>query len=106
MKLPKYLRDFLIYLTTITGKSPRTRKEYEYDLILFLRFIKAIEQDLDMKNIHKIDISDVTIDSIKELALEDLYLFMEYCEVQRGNSAASRPRRSRPCDLENQHQYA
>lgn len=93
MKLPKYLRDFLIYLTTITGKSPRTRKEYEYDLILFLRFIKAIEQDLDMKNIHKIDISDVTIDAIKELALEDLYLFMEYCEVQRGNSAASRARK-------------
>ena len=93
MKLPKFLRDFLIYLTTITGKSPRTRKEYEYDLVLFLRFIKAMEHDLDPENLHTIDISDVTIDSIKELTLEDLYLFMEYCEVQRGNSAASRARK-------------
>ncbi|WP_274306943.1 tyrosine recombinase XerC [Solibacillus daqui] len=93
MKLPKYLRDFLIYLTTITGKSPRTRKEYEYDLILFFRFIKAMEQDLDIKTIHTIDISDITIDSIKDVTLEDLYLFMEYCEMQRGNSAASRARK-------------
>ncbi|WP_341320112.1 tyrosine recombinase XerC [Solibacillus sp. FSL H8-0523] len=93
MPLPKFLRDFLIYLTTITGKSPRTRKEYEYDLVLFLRFIKAMEQDIDPANLHTIDISDVTIDSIKELALEDLYLFMEYCEIQRGNLAASRARK-------------
>lgn len=93
LKLPKYLRDFLIYLTTITGKSPRTRKEYEYDLVLFLRFIKAIETEIPISDIHTIDISDITMDQIKELTLEDLYLFMEYCEVKRGNSAASRARK-------------
>lgn len=92
-KLPKFLRDFLIYLTTITGKSPRTRKEYEYDLVLFLRFLKGLEQDLPTDNLHTLDISDVTIDTIKEVTLEDLYLFMEYCEVQRGNSAAARARK-------------
>ncbi|AWE07498.1 recombinase XerC [Lysinibacillus sp. 2017] len=93
VKLPKFLRDFLIYLTTITGKSPRTRKEYEYDLLLFLRFTKAMEQDMPLTNLHTIDISDVTIENIKEMTLEDLYLFMEYCEVQRGNSATSRARK-------------
>ena len=93
MKLPKYLRDFLIYLTTITGKSPRTRKEYEYDLILFFRFMKTIEQDLNLEMIHTVDISDIPIESVREITLEDLYLFIEYCEVQRGNSAASRARK-------------
>lgn len=93
MKQPKFLRDFLIYLTTITGKSPRTREEYEYDLTLFMRFLKAIEQDIPFDVIHTIDISDVTIEMIKEVALEDLYLFMEYCEVQRGNSASARARK-------------
>ena len=34
------LRDFLIYLTTIRGKSPKTAFEYFLDLRLFLRFIK------------------------------------------------------------------
>ena len=91
--LPKILKDFLIYLTTITGKSPRTRKEYEYDLVLFLRFLKGVEQDMAPDFIHTIDISDVTAEWIGQLSLEDLYLFMEYCEVKRGNSAAARARK-------------
>lgn len=91
--LPKILKDFLIYLTTITGKSQRTRKEYEYDLVLFFRFLKAIEQDIALTDLQKINISDVTIEMIKEITLEDLYLFMEYCEVQRGNSPAARARK-------------
>lgn len=93
MQLPKFLRDFLIYLTTITGKSQRTRKEYEYDLILFMRFLKAIEEDVPLDRLHTIDISAVTIDQIKEVSLEDLYLFMEYCEIQRGNSSSARARK-------------
>ncbi|WP_107839753.1 tyrosine recombinase XerC [Metasolibacillus meyeri] len=91
--LPKILKDFLVYLTTITGKSQRTRKEYEYDLVLFFRFLKAIEQDIAIADLQKINISDVTLDKIKEITLEDLYLFMEYCEVQRGNSPAARARK-------------
>ncbi len=93
VKLPKIIRDFCIYLTTITGKSQRTRKEYEYDLILTFRFLKAVQEDIPVSDIHKIDISDITIEWIKELTLEDLYLFLEYCEVQRKNSAAARARK-------------
>lgn len=91
--LPKILKDFLIYLTTITGKSPRTRQEYEYDLILFFRFLKSVEQDIALSELHTIDITDVTIEQIRAISLEDLYLFMEFCEVQRGNSATSRARK-------------
>ena len=36
-KLPKIIKDFLIYLSAIKGKSLRTRKEYEYDLVLFFQ---------------------------------------------------------------------
>ena len=93
VKLPKIIKDFLIYLTTITGKSQRTRKEYEYDLILTFRFLKAVQEDIPVDQINTIDISDITIDWIKELSLEDLYLFMEFCEVQRKNSAAARARK-------------
>ncbi|WP_431030388.1 tyrosine recombinase XerC [Lysinibacillus sp. LZ02] len=93
VKLPKIIKDFLIYLTTITGKSQRTRKEYEYDLILTFRFLKAVQEDISNNEIHTIDISDITIDFIKEISLEDLYLFMEYCEVQRNNSPAARARK-------------
>ncbi|MGM9925739.1 MAG: tyrosine recombinase XerC [Bacillus sp. (in: firmicutes)] len=92
-KLPKILKDFLIYLTTIKGKSIRTRKEYEYDLVLFFRFLKAVEDDIEINEISNIPIDDVTIDWIRQITLEDIYLFLEYCEVQRNNSAYSRSRK-------------
>lgn len=88
---PKLLRDFLVYLTTIRGKSMRTRKEYEYDLKLFFRFVLSMEQGKDIEEITSI--KEVTIDLLKELTLEDLYLFMEYCEQVRGNGVASRARK-------------
>lgn len=91
---PKILKDFLVYLTTIKGKSIRTRKEYEYDLQLFFRFQLAIQNDLSIDDFNTIDISSITVEWIREITLEDLYLFMEYCEVNRGNSAVTRARKA------------
>lgn len=93
-ELPKIVKDFLVYLTTIKGKSFRTRKEYEYDITLFLRFLLAVENDTDIAKIDEIIIKDVTIDFIKEISLEDMYLFLEYCETKRSNSAATRARKA------------
>ena len=93
-KQPKILKDFLIYLTTITGKSIRTRKEYEYDIELLFKFLIAVQEDLPLNEIKKIEIHTITIEWIKEISLEDLYMFMEYCEEQRGNGAASRSRKA------------
>lgn len=93
-QLPKILKDFLVYLTTIKGKSLRTRKEYEYDIVLFLRFLKAMENDIDPSKMEDIDLKDITIDFIREISLEDIYLFLEFCQVQRGNSAATRARKA------------
>ncbi len=92
-KQPKILRDFLIYLTTIKGKSMRTRKEYEYDLTLFFRFLKITYEDLDIERINEVSIEDLTIETIREISLEDMYLFIEYCETVRANSASARARK-------------
>lgn len=93
-EFPKLLKDFLVYLTTIKGKSLRTRKEYEYDMTLFFRFLKAVEDDIKLDKMNEIDIKDITIDFIKEISLEDMYLFLEFCEVQRKNSPATRARKA------------
>ena len=37
---PEYLNAFLDYSATILNKSPNSIKEYNYDLGMFLRFIK------------------------------------------------------------------
>lgn len=92
-EIPRLLKDFLVYLTTIKGKSPRTRKEYEYDISLFLRFIKSMDEDIPANKIEEVNIKDIKIDRIREVTLEDLYMFIEFCEVQRNNSAATRARK-------------
>lgn len=92
--LPKIVKDFLVYLTTIKGKSVRTRKEYEYDITLFLRFLLAVEHGSDITKLDEISIKEITIDFIKGISLEDMYLFLEYCEMERSNSAATRARKA------------
>ena len=92
--LPKIVKDFLVYLTTIKGKSLRTRKEYEYDITLFLRFLLAVEHGSDITKLDEISIKEITIDFIKGISLEDMYLFLEYCEMERSNSAATRARKA------------
>lgn len=88
--IPRLLKDYLVYLTTIKGKSPRTRKEYEYDLVLAFKFMKSVDEDIPME---EVDISDIHIDWIKERSIEDFYLFFEYCTEVRKNSATSRARK-------------
>ena len=39
-KNPEYLNSFLDYSITILNKSPNSVKEYNYDLAIFLKFIK------------------------------------------------------------------
>ncbi|AMW99066.1 tyrosine recombinase XerC [Rummeliibacillus stabekisii] len=91
-KKPKILRDFLIYLTAIKGKSKRTRDEYEYDLTLFLRFTLSVQQD-KLEQIDTIEIHSIDASFFKEITLEDMYLFLEYCEERRKNSAHTRARK-------------
>ena len=38
---PQLLRDYLIYMSTIKGRSPRTVEAYYCDLRLFLRYLMA-----------------------------------------------------------------
>ncbi|GEK35152.1 tyrosine recombinase XerC [Kurthia sibirica] len=90
---PKFLRDFLVYLTAIKGKSQRTRKEYEYDLSLFFRFLIAQKEHENLDTIMEISIAHYTVEDLRDITLEDLYLFLEYCEMTRHNNAATRARK-------------
>lgn len=91
---PKIIKDFLGYMQTIKGKSPKTVSEYFLDLRTFFRFIKQkkglVPNDLDFD---QIDISDSTIDLLKDVNLTIIYEFLNYTLSERNNSSTTRARK-------------
>ena len=61
---PDYLNSFLDYSITILNKSPNSIKEYNYDIAMFLKFIK-----LRFKLTKETDFSNITISPSKIPAL-------------------------------------
>ncbi len=76
--IPDIARNYLNYMTVIKGRSQNTVKEYYYDVRMFLRYIHAVVNDLDIINLDKIDLSEFDDNNLKDVSLNDLYEFMTY----------------------------
>ena len=94
MQNPIILDDFLDYLETIKGTSPNTAKEYYYDLKTFFKFLK-IRYALGQENVEfeDIDISDVDIEFIRKVNIQDLYAFMSFLDKKKNNRNSTRSRK-------------
>lgn len=92
---PQVLKDFLIYMLTIKGKSINTVKEYFYDLRTFFRFL-ILHKNIVSKNIsfNEIKISGIDIGFLKDVKLSDLYSFMSFISHERSNASYSRARKA------------
>lgn len=91
---PEYLNSFLDYTVTILNKSPNTVKEYNYDLAMFLKFIKIRFNMTKEKDFSKIVVKDVTIDTIKKIKLDDIHAFLSYLTTTYHSKAATRARKA------------
>ena len=78
----KPIKDFLFYLDVVTGKSKNTIYEYYLDLRCYFRFIKSIKCKTG-KSIDSIDITDVDIEFLKKVTLEDTYEYLYYMKENR-----------------------
>lgn len=91
---PPIIREFLGYVETIRGKSPKTVEEYYLDLRTFFRYIKMhrglVPQDI---NFEKISISDIDLDLIKTIDLTQVFEYMNYLSSVRKNSPKTRARK-------------
>ena len=91
---PEIIRNYLIYMSTVKGKSENTINEYYRDLRTFFRYIKRsrklVSADTEFSDIN---IDDVDLDLIKTLTLDDGYGFMLFLQRERSNSAAARSRK-------------
>lgn len=92
---PPVIRDFLIYISNIKGRSDLTVDEYYRDLRTFFRFIikdrGLAEKDME---IDKIDISCVDLEMVKTITFSEVLLFLNYCKDERENNAATRCRKT------------
>jgi len=91
--IPLILEDYLNYMETIKGVSPNTVKEYFFDLRTFFRFIKLRYKFTDSNmNFEEINISDIDLDLIKKINIQDLHAYISYADKKRdnGNFAKSR----------------
>ena len=92
-KNPSFLNSFLDYSTTILNKSPNSIKEYNYDLNMFLKFIKIYFNLTNEEDFSKIEINDITIDTIKKIKLDDIHAFIAFLTNEYHSKATTRARK-------------
>lgn len=91
---PPIIREFLGYVGTIKGKSPKTVEEYYLDLRTFFRYIKQKRGLVPpTEDFEKIEISDVDLELIKTVTLTQVFEYMNFLSSERHNGAATRSRK-------------
>ena len=92
-KCPLHLRDFLFYMETIRGRSPKTVEAYYTDLHTFFCFMKAYKNNLAKDKLSEMDISDIGPEFIRSITLSDVYEYLNYTMSERENNAKTRARK-------------
>lgn len=97
--IPDILMEFLEYHSTVRGHSDRTVAGYYMDLKILFRFIKRRRRLVPMDTpFQEIDITDVDLDFIKSIKIEELYRYQSFSPERMNSanalSAASRCRRT------------
>ena len=90
---PDYLNSFLDYSITILNKSPNSIKEYNYDLINFLKFIMLEFNLTNETDYTKIDISTLDIKYIRKITLDDIHKYVSYMATELRSKPATRARK-------------
>ena len=91
---PAYLNDFLNDMIISENKSKNTVKEYNYDLAMFLKFIKIHYNLTEEKDFENIVYKDVSIETIKDIQLDDIKSFFGYLTKENNSKATTRSRKA------------
>lgn len=93
-KLPQLVHEYLSYAEAIKGHSSLSVIEYASDLRTFFRFMvkyKGLYPESTPDN--ELDLTQIDIDFIKGITLNDAYAFLVYCKNVRKNNETTRARR-------------
>lgn len=91
---PELVIEYLQYIETIRGLSPRTVNGYYIDLRTFFRFLMRLRGLVsDDTPMEEIDIRKIDLAMIQSVATNEIYEFMHYVTRERDNSANTRARK-------------
>ena len=92
---PEYVKEYLLNLKLIKDRADRTEEAYYIDIRTFLRYLKLKHGDVQSDTPYgKISIKDVPFSYIENFTLYDAYEYMNYLKEIRGNSTATRARKT------------
>ena len=96
---PIILTDYLSYLKSIRGLSPKTIKEYSYDLLVFFEYqiirkiyfgdINLYEKEFKSNEINKI----INAKFLQELKITDFYAYLSYLDNEKSDNSTTRSRK-------------
>ncbi|HNW03917.1 MAG TPA: tyrosine recombinase XerC [Oscillospiraceae bacterium] len=91
---PDYLREFLFYMETIKGRSPRTVDGYYIELRSFFRFLKIKNGSASAEDSYaEIKIGDLPFETVKAATRFDAMEFLSEFQRNHGNDAKARSRK-------------
>ena len=92
--LPPIVVEFLNYYSVIRNSSELTVNEYANDLSTFFKYLKIIRGLVNKElPFDEINISDITLDLISSVTLNDAYMYLTYCKINRNNNERTRSRK-------------
>ncbi len=91
---PAPMSDFLEYMLSIKGRSPKTVSEYYLDLRTFYRFLVIrFRLSSTTDNFEEIDVNLITLDILKKIKIMDLHAFIAFIDRERNNSNRTKARK-------------
>ena len=93
---PDFLREYLFYMLTIKGRSPRTVEAYYTDLQGFLKYIyglKSGHKPIDEEFLKSVKKENITLDMLRSVTITDVYEYLNHTLSDNGNTAKTRARK-------------
>lgn len=91
--LPIILEDYLSYISTMKNHSKNTVREYTYDLISFLRFMRIRKERLKDIPFDEVDISNVDASLLNSVDIRDLDAYLAFASNYGKSKATTRYRK-------------
>lgn len=94
--LPRILKDYLNYMSSVRGASSNTISAYAYDLSLFCKYLKIFHKEVSLSDdlsFEDIPINDISNEHFKNLQLVDFYGYISFLENIRDNGTYAKARK-------------